>query len=524
VFPSPSTVRLLLQALSGVSIRRAELFGGLTGVSGIAVLVAALALGDVGDTGPVVIFVAALAVSGLTPVVVSAGRERYGSQCDEIFVVGAIVALPSAGVIMVAAAGSLLARLLSRLVRPEMPLSLQPVKVVFAVGKAALNGLAAVTCAELLVQAGPSPALPLVAAVAGGLAFALSDHVIMLLLLRMLGQSWSGRELAANLQVAGISILGGAVLAGALLGPLSSAVWVATAVAVLVAVSRSLRRARQDHDELGAVMQIVKANRETDPEEVKRLLTGSAATLLFATTAEIRFTPPSQAECGAELRIEGRPAWLVVGDRQGSVPEFSPSEQALLRSLAAIGQTALDSAHLHARAEAHAHRCELTGLLNRRGVRQRFAKMAIAPSGTPIALLFADLDGFKKVNDTYGHEVGDQLLVEVARRLEHHVRDRDIVARWSGDEFLIVLTETDDGADAHALARRIDETLRAPYTMGPDARVSASVGLASGVLGIDELTTLVEEADRAMYAIKAKRTAPSTGRSAPQGSPSTPTA
>lgn len=205
------------------------------------------------------------------------------------------------------------------------------------------------------------------------------------------------------------------------------------------------------------------------------------------------------------------------------MPEFSPSEQALLRSLAAIGQTALDSARQHARTEAHAHRCELTGLLNRRGVRQRFAKMATARAEAPIAVLFADLDGFQQINDTYGHEVGDQLLVEVARRLEHHVRDRDILARWSGGEFLIVLTEIDDGADPHALARRIDETLRAPYAMDADVGVSASIGLASGVLGTDELPTLVEEADQAMYAIKTNRTAQSTERSAPLGSRSTPT-
>jgi diguanylate cyclase (GGDEF)-like protein len=489
------------------------------GTSGIAVLVAALVLGDVGETAVVAVFAVALGASGLMPVVVQGGKERYGSQCDEIFVVGALVALPSAGVLAALALGSLLARLLSRLVRPRMPLSLRPVKVLFAVGKAAVNGLAAVTAAGLVLQAGPSPAVAVTSAAAGGLAFALSDHVIMILLLRMLGQSWRVEDLAPNLQVAGASILGGMLLAGALLSPLPAAVWVATAALVLAAVSRSLDRAQQDHDELAAVMQIVEANRRTDPEEVEQLLTDSASTLLFAATSEIRPSPPSQDECGAQLQVAGQVAWLVVGDRQGSVPEFSPSEQALLRSLAAVGQTALDSAHRHALTEAHAQHCELTGLVNRRGVRRRFDRLETARAGAPVAVLFADLDGFKEVNDTHGHEAGDQLLVEVARRLEDHVRDRDIVARWSGDEFLIVLAQTQDGPDAHALAHRIDEMLRVPYAIRPDLEVSASIGVASGVLGVDDLATLVEEADQAMYAVKSSRTSPPGTADAPAPPP-----
>ena len=99
--------------------------------------------------------------------------------------------------------------------------------------------------------------------------------------------------------------------------------------------------------------------------------------------------------------------------------------------------------------------------------------------GKSLAVLCLDLDRFKSVNDTLGHHVGDLLLIEVAQRLTSCVRETDMVARLSGDEFAIVQTGISQPSEATTLARRIVETIAAPYTLdGHQVVVGASIGIA----------------------------------------------
>ncbi len=122
-----------------------------------------------------------------------------------------------------------------------------------------------------------------------------------------------------------------------------------------------------------------------------------------------------------------------------------------------------------------------------------------------VAVLFLDLDGFKAVNDAFGHEAGDGVLVEVAGRLEGCLRPQDTVARLGGDEFAVLL---EDGGfeSAAAVTERIAEALRAPIAVGENGReasVAASVGIARGAAGDEgEPAKLLREADRAMYESK----------------------
>jgi diguanylate cyclase (GGDEF)-like protein len=123
-----------------------------------------------------------------------------------------------------------------------------------------------------------------------------------------------------------------------------------------------------------------------------------------------------------------------------------------------------------------------------------------------IAVLFIDLDGFKDINDTFGHEAGDELLAQVARRLNRCVRAADTVSRIGGDEFVLVLEDVGDAEQAVALAVRIMESLSTPFEVGKAAvSVSASIGVVvlDGIAG-GKAGDLVREADHAMYRAKEK--------------------
>ena len=122
-----------------------------------------------------------------------------------------------------------------------------------------------------------------------------------------------------------------------------------------------------------------------------------------------------------------------------------------------------------------------------------------------LAVLFLDLDRFKVVNDTLGHSVGDQLLVEVSRRLTSALRPGDTVARLGGDEFGILLEDVADAETAEAVALRVEESLGTPYRFeGREVFVTASIGIAlsSAKLGLPE--EILRDADLAMYHAKAK--------------------
>jgi len=148
----------------------------------------------------------------------------------------------------------------------------------------------------------------------------------------------------------------------------------------------------------------------------------------------------------------------------------------------------------------------LTQLPNRRLFLDRLAQ-EIAKSrraNLTLALLLIDLDEFKEVNDTLGHDVGDILLQEAGRRIRHCVRDADTVARLGGDEFTVLLTElTDHTTHVEDIAQKIIARLAEPYQLGNEtAYVSASIGITLFPRDAEDIDTLVKHADQAMYAAK----------------------
>lgn len=147
----------------------------------------------------------------------------------------------------------------------------------------------------------------------------------------------------------------------------------------------------------------------------------------------------------------------------------------------------------------------LTGLPNRALFRDRLeqALMQSKRRKTACALLYLDLDGFKPVNDTYGHETGDALLVAVARRLQECVRESDTVARMGGDEFTVVLTNLNDGQSVERISHALLASLSNPFVID---RTSVTIGASIGVSVYPGDGTTVNEllsaADGAMYRVK----------------------
>ncbi|MEH2309565.1 GGDEF domain-containing response regulator [Nostoc sp.] len=119
------------------------------------------------------------------------------------------------------------------------------------------------------------------------------------------------------------------------------------------------------------------------------------------------------------------------------------------------------------------------------------------------AVLFLDLDGFKDINDRFGHGIGDEFLVAIARRLESCLRGGDTVARFGGDEFTVLLEDIKDITDATNVAKRIQESLRSPLKLnGCELSTTASIGIAWNFSSYEEPATLLRDADIAMYRAK----------------------
>lgn len=149
----------------------------------------------------------------------------------------------------------------------------------------------------------------------------------------------------------------------------------------------------------------------------------------------------------------------------------------------------------------------LTGLANRR--RFEDCLTAAIAQGEEFALLYLDLDGFKSVNDTHGHGMGDALLKSVSRRLEGCVRDGDTVARLGGDEFAIILRSTCTAEEVEAVIERITRKVAAPHSPRLDPGISVSIGVARYPEAGQTPRELLHASDRAMYAAKSSTASPS---------------
>jgi diguanylate cyclase (GGDEF)-like protein len=226
---------------------------------------------------------------------------------------------------------------------------------------------------------------------------------------------------------------------------------------------------------------------------------------------EDRLPGPSAAVAAIGFVLSGRdqPVGALVGlERQPSASEltFAPRVRAAWTELLAPAGLALDNALRLEKAEALSVTDDLTRLYNSRFMNlslRRETKRA-GRTGTALSLLFIDLDGFKAVNDTYGHLSGSRALVEAADVIRGCARESDVVARFGGDEFAVILPDTDcDGATM--VAERIRDRIAAHSFLTSDqlnVRLTASVGIATLPDVAASADELVQAADRAMYKVK----------------------
>jgi diguanylate cyclase (GGDEF)-like protein/PAS domain S-box-containing protein len=152
-----------------------------------------------------------------------------------------------------------------------------------------------------------------------------------------------------------------------------------------------------------------------------------------------------------------------------------------------------------------AHFDALTGLPNRNMMRDRLAQdiKKCKRDSQQLALLFIDLDHFKEVNDTLGHDSGDRLLIEAARRIQGCVRESDTVARMGGDEFTVILTELHDSSGLERIVHQLLQSLEAVFQLGDEqVFVSASIGITMYPLDATQIEDLFKNADQALYVAK----------------------
>jgi diguanylate cyclase (GGDEF)-like protein len=172
--------------------------------------------------------------------------------------------------------------------------------------------------------------------------------------------------------------------------------------------------------------------------------------------------------------------------------------------------TAFQNSRLVQRLDHESRHDPLTGLANRALLLDRIDHALATSRRDPkrkLALLYLDLDDFKTVNDRFGHHAGDQLLRLVAERLRGCVRAEDTVARFAGDEFVILVEDESDTEEVSQVARRVLKHFNAPFELADErVKVNPSIGIAADFTGFEEPHDLLRQADRAMYEAKRRGT------------------
>lgn len=153
-----------------------------------------------------------------------------------------------------------------------------------------------------------------------------------------------------------------------------------------------------------------------------------------------------------------------------------------------------------------AYRDQMTGILNRRGFIETFDGLRAAPDAGGMALMLIDIDAFKIINDTYGHQVGDLVMIEVARRLEDLTRNGDACGRWGGDELILMMTHLDPASSLAAVAKSVKDALSSrPIPVAGDLAIEITLSIGATQMSADDgIGTATDLADAALYRAKSE--------------------
>jgi diguanylate cyclase (GGDEF)-like protein len=284
----------------------------------------------------------------------------------------------------------------------------------------------------------------------------------------------------------------------------ASALLAVPVVTILVA-ARALTRGNEHRRRLGALFEAARAAQgvQTTGELEDVLRTHGMAAVLNSGVV-LGSNAPANKEIGALVRTGAEPLWLVAPAVRRARASIAADKAALI-TLATVAEEAFSRLRLVDAMGRLARHDSLTGLPNRVLFLER-VEQAVARSrrqGTQIAVLFLDLDGFKSINDRFGHAEGDELLKTVATRLVGCMREVDSVVRLGGDEFAVLVEGVSGTEEIELLCDRMLSALRRDTTIaGHDVFVGGSIGVALSV-GDDDGPALLRNADMAMYRAKA---------------------
>lgn len=288
------------------------------------------------------------------------------------------------------------------------------------------------------------------------------------------------------------------------LAPTWSLVLLVVPLGALLIATRAISHSRENARGLQVLLEAaVDSQTHSEPRQVTDSLVEYATRLLKTNGCGVRSEPPGTEEIGAQVR-GGDPMWVVAPSRANAQVRGVDDERAL-EALAAVATAALSRLALTEKLVHLARFDPLTQLANRAVFLDRvtYALLLGRRRKQKVALLFVDLDGFKPVNDRFGHAAGDAVLVDVARRLQEVVRDTDTVARLGGDEFAVFFEDVQPG-EVTAACERIVAALSGGVEAGEhQVTISASIGVAVGAGGANA-DELLRNADLAMYEAKAQ--------------------
>ena len=279
----------------------------------------------------------------------------------------------------------------------------------------------------------------------------------------------------------------------------------AVPLVTLLIATRSVTRGSENARRLEVLFEAaVRAQTLSDTRQVVDALIDDARRLLRLQQVEVRSAAPTHDEIGAQLQDGQRDRWLVAPGQHRARSTRAADQQAL-EALVAVSSDAFARLRL-TEDMTHLARHDLLTNLPNRGLlldRVEHALQLSRRRGTRIALLFVDLDGFKPVNDRFGHAAGDAVLIDFAQRLTSCVRASDTVARLGGDEFAILLEDVRPIEVDSACERILTALSSGAHVAGHRLALSASVGVAFGEPG-DTSESLLRNADLAMYEAKSR--------------------
>lgn len=287
--------------------------------------------------------------------------------------------------------------------------------------------------------------------------------------------------------------------------PAWTLILLAVPLVTLLIATRAVTRGRENARRLTVLFAAaVRAQTLPDREAVLEALIDDSRELLHLKRVALRSTPPNRFEIGAEVHDGDATHWLVARAMERARSTIAADEEAL-KALAAVASDAFARLALTEETVHLARHDPLTDLPNRGILLDRLthAQTLARRHGSRVALLFIDLDGFKPVNDRYGHAAGDAVLVGLASRLQSCVREADTVARLGGDEFAVLFEDADAVVVELVWERILSALEQGVAVTGQLLRLSASAGIAWGGAD-DDAEALLRKADLAMYEAKAR--------------------